>query len=149
MMAESHAEAQSTPSEVVMVDGDAIEHHMMDAIVLAGGALTLMASIRYNVLRQYQVLERHCINTPDEAPVPASFYSDWIKRDRAALQRLCELIDAAMQFIGDVNNNCDAVDDYGMTDQAFKAMDRALLRDIEPERIKRFPAHSAPTIPEP
>lgn len=115
-------------SEQVFIEGDAIEHHMMDALILGCSALVKLGHDRYRVWENYTRLAGVAKANPDKLPHDASVYDDWRQRDSDTLKRLCELVDAAMQFIGDVNSDTDLVDEYGMTDQGFYAMNRALGR---------------------
>ena len=101
---------------------EANEHKMYDAILMSASALAVMANIRYQVWRNYTVLATR----GDEEH--RKFATEMRDRDSAILRRLCERINEAMQYIGDVNNGCDATDEHGMTDAAFAAMDRALRR---------------------
>ena len=96
----------------------AIEHDQFDAIVMSLSAIALMANTRYDIWRAYA--ERHARGEVD--------LKQNIDRDSEAIRKLCSLLDEAMQYIGEVNNRTDAVDDHGMTDAAFEAMDRALER---------------------
>lgn len=120
------AEPQRVERKQVIVDGDAVEHHMMDALTLAGSAIVLMAQMRYKSWCSYQTLLAHAQRNPDAAAISAQTIEEWIARDSAILRDLCDWVNEAMNFIGDCNNGTDLVDEYGMTDAAFAAMRRAL-----------------------
>ena len=96
------------------------EHLQYDAILMSLSAIAVLANIRYQIWRNCDRLARQT------GRADKTFYRDCCDKDSAVLQRLCELLNEAMQFIGDANNNTDAVDDFGMTNASFAAMDRAL-----------------------
>lgn len=101
--------------------GERIEHAQMDAILMSLSAIALMAHIRYSCWR---------ISTELAGRTPCDkVFTNSSRGDSETLKRLCQLLDDAMQFIGDVNSSTDAVDEYGLTDAAFAQMDRALGRE--------------------
>lgn len=102
-------------------------HEQYDAMMMSLSAIALMASHPYLYWRSQLVL----INAPKSTDDDRAMYRESAARCEHRMRRLCELLDEAMQYIGDCNNNEDAVDDYGMTDAAFAAMDRALGRTAE------------------
>ena len=102
-------------------------HDYFDAILMSGSVLSLMASARYNAWRAYSILATEKTKSEENRVM----YEEWAIQEAGVLRRLSELIDDAMQFIGESNNGCDAADDHNMTDAAFEAMDRALDRQHE------------------
>ena len=102
-------------------------HDYLEAILMSGSVLSLMASARYNAWRAYSILATEKTKSEENRVM----YEEWAIQEAGVLRRLSELIDDAMQFIGESNNGCDAADDHNMTDAAFEAMDRALDRQHE------------------
>lgn len=107
--------------------GQRIEHEQMDAILMSLSAIALMAHVRYSCWRNFTLL---ALRNPDDVILKKSALGD-----SDTLKRLCQLLDDAMQFIGDVNSSTDAVDEHGLTNAAFAQMNRALRREAEPASV--------------
>lgn len=104
-------------------------HERIDAIIMSGSALQLMAHQHYQQWRVYAQLERQATIQGETFPKDIEFYKRCRERHEEVLATLCEKIDDAMQYIGDCGNAIDLVDEHQMTDSAFAAMNRAMGRD--------------------
>lgn len=102
-----------------------IMHEQYDAMLMSLSAIALMASHPYLYWRSCDTLAKSPAN--DEST--RKMFQDSSARCEAQMRRVCELLDEVMQYLGARNNGVDAVDEHGMTDAAFAAMNRALGRD--------------------
>lgn len=93
-------------------------HDQHDAILMSLSAIAMMADHPYNYWKDCQGIKKAGVEHTEMAT----------ERCEKIMQRTCELLDEVMQYLGDCNNAVDAVDEHGMTDSAFKAMDRAIGR---------------------
>lgn len=100
-------------------------HEQYDAMLMSLSAIALMASHPYMYWRSQLVL----MNSPRFSDEDRAQFCESAVKCEKQMRRVCELLDAVMQYIGDCNNACDAVDEHKMTDAAFAAMNRALGRE--------------------
>lgn len=102
----------------------ALMHEQYDAMLMSMSAIAYMASHPYLYWRSQLVL----LNSPRFSDEDRDQFRKSAVKCETQMRRVCELLDAVMQYIGDCNNASDAVDDHGMADAAFAAMNRALGR---------------------
>lgn len=95
-----------------------------DAVILSMSAIVYMVNTRYAIWRNYRALARVEKFTEEERKQ----YAEYAARDAQIVVEACRKLDEVMQYIGDCNNATDAVDEYGNTEAAFAAMDRAMGR---------------------
>lgn len=100
---------------------DAIEHEQYDAIIMSMSAITLMANNHYQQWINYSGKHNHAASNDDK-----QFFARCRDRHAKALRTACENLNGAMEYLGDLGNAIDLVDEYGMTDAAFETMRRAL-----------------------
>lgn len=99
-------------------------HEQYDAMLMSLSAIACMASHPYLYWSSQLVL----MNSPRFSDEDRAEFRKRAERCEKQMRRVCELLDAVMNYIGDCNNASDAVDEHGMTDAAFATMNRALGR---------------------
>lgn len=111
----------------------AIEHDQMDAVILAGSAMNLLVKTHYQAWQAYSQLAGSEKQSDDDR----KYFTEMRDQRSEILRTFCEKLDEAMQYIGDISNSSDAVDEHGMADAAYAAMDRALGREADDDETQQ------------
>lgn len=99
------------------------QHRQLYAITCAPPTIQIAAQHFHAMWGHYMVKAAHEPN-----PRERKYFEEGRDKMAKCLSDLCQAVDAAMQLAGDMINANDAADEWGLTDSAYEAMDRALDR---------------------